>query len=148
MAVSEAVAAPIDEIVESVELAPRINKFHLEPRCRVCRNDVVRKKVNDLLAVGAGYATTSPAPRRTNRRLWIWILGVGFVVIAIALFVPLAVSRLSVGGVADRRCCRECRFRVVRRYQRVSALILTRLWARMPCPVQIRAPFGQPGLWR
>ena len=32
MAVSEAVVAPIDEIVESVELAPRINGFHLEGR--------------------------------------------------------------------------------------------------------------------
>ena len=46
MSVSEAVAAPVDEIVESMEVAPR-NGFHLEPRCRVCRNDQVREKVND-----------------------------------------------------------------------------------------------------
>ncbi len=39
-----------------MELAPRINGFHLEPRCRVCRNDSVRRKVNDLLATGASYA--------------------------------------------------------------------------------------------
>lgn len=32
------------------------NNFHLEPRCRVCRNDSVRRKVNDLLASGASYA--------------------------------------------------------------------------------------------
>ena len=50
------VLAPVDEIVESIELAPRINGFHLEPRCRVCRNDKMRKKVNDLLAVGVSYA--------------------------------------------------------------------------------------------
>lgn len=35
---------------------PRIDRFHLEPRCRVCRNDEVRTKVNDLLASGASYA--------------------------------------------------------------------------------------------
>jgi hypothetical protein len=34
MALSQAVAAPIEEILGSVELAPR-NGFHLEPRCRV-----------------------------------------------------------------------------------------------------------------
>ena len=39
-----------------MELVPRINGFHLEPRCRVCRNDQVRKKVNDMLAAGASYA--------------------------------------------------------------------------------------------
>ena len=40
--------------VESMALVPR-NVF-LEPRCRVCRNDLVRKKVNDMLAAGSGYA--------------------------------------------------------------------------------------------
>jgi len=39
-----------------MELAPGINGFHLEPRCRICRNDQVRTKVNDLLATGASYA--------------------------------------------------------------------------------------------
>ena len=38
-----------------MELAPR-NGFHLEPRCRVCRNDEMRTKVNDMLAAGASYA--------------------------------------------------------------------------------------------
>ena len=35
---------------------PGVNGFHLEPRCRICRNDSVRTKVNDLLATGASYA--------------------------------------------------------------------------------------------
>ena len=56
MTLSQALATPVDEIMESSALAPRINGFHLEPRCRVCRNDLVRKKVNDLLATGASYA--------------------------------------------------------------------------------------------
>ena len=50
----QAVLAPIGEIVESMAF-PR-NGFHLEPRCRVCRNDQMRTKVNDLLAAGASYA--------------------------------------------------------------------------------------------
>ena len=55
MTLSQALATPVDEIMDSMALAPR-NGFHLEPRCRVCRNDLVRKKVNDLLASGASYA--------------------------------------------------------------------------------------------
>jgi lambda repressor-like predicted transcriptional regulator len=38
------------------ELATRINGLPVEPRCRVCRNDALRRKVNDLLAVGTSYA--------------------------------------------------------------------------------------------
>jgi hypothetical protein len=45
-----------DGVDESIESPPRINRFHLEPRCRVCRDDEVRKKVNDLLATGSSYA--------------------------------------------------------------------------------------------
>jgi hypothetical protein len=37
------------------ELAARINGLPLEPRCRVCRNDELRRKVNDLLSGGASY---------------------------------------------------------------------------------------------
>jgi hypothetical protein len=55
MFLSEAVVDHIDETIKSMELTPR-NSFHLEPRCRVCRNDGVRRKVNDLLATGASYA--------------------------------------------------------------------------------------------
>jgi hypothetical protein len=46
----------LDAPVESTQLAARINGVHLEPRCRVCRNDLVLKKVNDLLACGSSYA--------------------------------------------------------------------------------------------
>jgi hypothetical protein len=45
-----------DESIESMEVPPGINGFHLEPKCRVCRDDEVRKKVNDLLATGSSYA--------------------------------------------------------------------------------------------
>ena len=55
MSVSQALATSVDEIVGSSALLPR-NGFHLEPRCRVCRNDRIRKKVNDQLSVGVGYA--------------------------------------------------------------------------------------------
>ena len=68
MALSQAVAAPIDEIVGSMELAPR-NGFHLEPRCRVCRNDEMRTKVNDLLATGASYAYILRALAADNDKL-------------------------------------------------------------------------------
>ncbi|HTX94757.1 MAG TPA: hypothetical protein VME67_07845, partial [Mycobacterium sp.] len=55
MTLSQAVADPIAEILGSVELAPR-NGFHVEPRCRVCRDDEIRTKVNDMLVTGASYA--------------------------------------------------------------------------------------------
>ena len=55
MSVPQARATSVDEIMKSSALVPR-NGFHLEPRCRICRNDVLRKKVNDMLAAGASYA--------------------------------------------------------------------------------------------
>jgi hypothetical protein len=61
MSLSEAVVANVDEIMESSALFSR-NGFHLEPRCRVCRNDQLRKKVNDLLAIGVKLR---PGPART-----------------------------------------------------------------------------------
>jgi hypothetical protein len=69
MSVSEDDAASSDEIVESRELVPPVNGFHLEPRCRVCRNDVVRKKVNDLLASGSSYAMIVRALGEENATL-------------------------------------------------------------------------------
>lgn len=45
----------VEEIAQSPELAIPAN-FHLEPRCRICRNDGIRRKVNDLLTAGASYA--------------------------------------------------------------------------------------------
>ena len=53
MSVSEAFRGVVDESVTSTELAPGTTGFHLEPRCRICRTDQVRTKVNDLLASGA-----------------------------------------------------------------------------------------------
>ena len=63
MTISQATVDDVDESVVLIELDPRISGFHLEPRCRVCRNDQVRKKVNDLLATGASYAYISAHPR-------------------------------------------------------------------------------------
>jgi hypothetical protein len=37
----------------SIVSVPRIDRFHVESRCRVGRNEDVRKKINDLLATGA-----------------------------------------------------------------------------------------------
>ena len=68
MSVSQALATPVDEIMESSALVPR-NGFHLEPRCRVCRNDVLRKKVNDMLATGASYAMIVRALAEDNAKL-------------------------------------------------------------------------------
>ncbi len=58
-----------DIVDESIELPTSINGFHLEPRCRVCRNDLVRKKVNDLLASGASYAMILRALGHDNATL-------------------------------------------------------------------------------
>jgi len=68
MTLSQALATPVDEIMESTELVPR-SGFHLEPRCRVCRNDVLRKKVNDMLATGASYAMVLRALGEDNAKL-------------------------------------------------------------------------------
>jgi hypothetical protein len=68
MSVSQALAAPVDDTVESMALVPR-NGFHLEPRCRVCRNDQARNKVNDLLATGASYAMIVRALAADNAEL-------------------------------------------------------------------------------
>jgi hypothetical protein len=69
MTLSQALATPVDDIMDSMELAPRINGFHLEPRCRICRNDQARKKVNDLLATGASYAMIMRALSADNTEL-------------------------------------------------------------------------------
>ena len=68
MSVSEVLATPVDESMESSALAPR-NGFHLEPRCRVCRNDRMQKKVNDLLATGASCAMIVRALAADNAEL-------------------------------------------------------------------------------
>ena len=58
--------------MDTVSLSPwtRLrNGFHLEPRCRVCRNNVVREKVNALLASGASYALVRRALEDDNTEL-------------------------------------------------------------------------------
>ena len=55
--------------MELTELAPDANGFHLEPRCRICRNDQVRTKVNDLLATGASYTMVFRALGDDNAKL-------------------------------------------------------------------------------
>ena len=49
-------AALIDQTAKSFPLAIPVERFLLEPRCRVCRNDDLRRKVNELLATGSSYA--------------------------------------------------------------------------------------------
>jgi hypothetical protein len=68
MSVSEVLATPVDDTVASSALVPR-NGFHLEPRCRICRNDQTREKVNDLLATGASYAMVLRALGEDNAKL-------------------------------------------------------------------------------
>jgi hypothetical protein len=58
-----------DVVDESIELAPSIDGFHIEPRCRVCRNDGMRKKVNDMLASGSSYAMILRALAHDNAAL-------------------------------------------------------------------------------
>ena len=64
-----AVADVLDETAALNGMAPRNNGFHLEPRCRVCRNDTLRTKVNNLPASGASYAMILRALRDDNAKL-------------------------------------------------------------------------------
>ena len=50
-------------------LAPLINGLPVEPRCRVCRNDEMRQKVNALLTGGASYAMILRALEQNNAKL-------------------------------------------------------------------------------
>jgi hypothetical protein len=52
-----AVRDHVDDATTPTGTVSDINVFRLEPRCRVCRNDHVRKTVNDLLATGSSYAS-------------------------------------------------------------------------------------------
>jgi hypothetical protein len=62
--------ASVAEINETpLPFGGSIERFHLEPRCRVCRNDVLRRKVNELLATGASYAMIARAIGEDNAGL-------------------------------------------------------------------------------
>lgn len=58
MTLSQVALGAPDEMVTSAASVLSVERLHLEPRCHVCRDDDVRKKVNDLLASGASYAMT------------------------------------------------------------------------------------------
>ena len=74
MTLSQTVVDSVDNNVQSMQLAPKINGFHLEPRCRVCRNDQVRPKVNDLLATGP-VTRWSCAPLGKTTPSWTSVIG-------------------------------------------------------------------------
>ncbi len=69
MTVPQVAPARADQMIDSVQLAATVNGFHLEPRCRVCRNDHLRKKVNDMLASGVSYAMILRALKDDNTKL-------------------------------------------------------------------------------
>jgi hypothetical protein len=69
MTLPQAALSVPDETAASIVSAPQIDRLHLEPRCHVCRNDAMRKKVNDLLATGASYAMVLRALGDDNAKL-------------------------------------------------------------------------------
>src|SRR6478672_492351 len=69
MTLTPAAPAPVAQVLDSLPLALSIEQFHPEPRCRVCRNDELRRKVNDLLASGSSYAMIVRALEADNMKL-------------------------------------------------------------------------------
>ena len=69
MTVTEAITETVSATVESIELPAVLHRFPLEPRCRVCRNDQLRTKVNDMLATGVSYAMILRALQKDNDQL-------------------------------------------------------------------------------
>ncbi len=69
MTVTEAITESVSAPVESIELPAFLHRFPLEPRCRICRNDQLRTKVNDMLATGVSYAMILRALQEDNDHL-------------------------------------------------------------------------------
>ena len=69
MSLLQADPVPASHIADPTQLVGSVNGFHLEPRCRVCRNDAVRRKVNDLLTTGATYGMALRALEDENHKL-------------------------------------------------------------------------------
>jgi hypothetical protein len=69
MTITEAISDSVGETVDSTNLAALFGQLPLEPRCRVCRNDALRAKVNGLLALGASYAMILRVIEDDNTRL-------------------------------------------------------------------------------
>jgi len=67
MTISVAMTNSGKEILDSLPKA--LERFHLEPRCRICRNDDVRTKVNGMLANGLSYAAIVRAVEADNAAL-------------------------------------------------------------------------------
>ncbi len=60
---------PASRVIDPERLGELIEGIHLEPRCRVCRNDTVREKVNALLGSGATYKAVLRAVGVDNDKL-------------------------------------------------------------------------------
>jgi hypothetical protein len=60
---------PASQVIDPKRLEELIEGIHLEPRCRVCRNDTVREKVNALLGSGATYRAVVRALGEDNEKL-------------------------------------------------------------------------------
>src|SRR6185312_9945597 len=69
MTVTEAITQSVSATGEPVELPAFLHQFPLEPRCRVCRNDQLRTKVNAMLATGVSYAMILRALQKDNDHL-------------------------------------------------------------------------------
>ena len=69
MSLLQALREVLTETAPFNELATASTGLPVEPRCRVCRNDTLRIKVNDLLASGASYAMILRALRKDNAKL-------------------------------------------------------------------------------
>jgi hypothetical protein len=69
MTVSETISDSVGETVESTQLAALFRQVPLEPRCRICRNDCVRKKINEMLAAGLSYSMIARAVEDDNTML-------------------------------------------------------------------------------
>jgi hypothetical protein len=66
MTVLQTDIAPVAHIAEVAQLVKPANGFHVEPRCRVCRNPTLSRKINELLTTGASYAMVLRAIQGEN----------------------------------------------------------------------------------
>lgn len=68
MTLPHTLAVVAEETANATDAIPA-NGFHLEPRCRVCRSEEVRTKVNDMLSTGASFAYIVRALEGDNAEL-------------------------------------------------------------------------------
>src|SRR5690348_12004541 len=69
MTVLEVLDENFSQTIDSTMVCVSARQFHLEPRCRICRNDCMRTKVNDMLATGLSYAMIVRAVEDDNATL-------------------------------------------------------------------------------